>query len=62
MPRYSMVLEMESDRYSIACQKEITFFFAYKTVIYAEEVDEKRTKGRYGGNERSVTLMIYVLK
>lgn len=64
MPRYFTVLETESDRYSIVCQKVITVSLCLQDcVIYGKEVGEKKIarEGRET-SERYVTLMIYVLK
>lgn len=42
MPRYFTVSEIESDRYSIACQKEITISLCLQDCDVCEAVDEKK--------------------
>lgn len=45
MPRYFTLFQTEGDRYSIACQKQITASLCSETVIYTKEVDEKTQQG-----------------
>lgn len=63
MPRYFIVSETESDRYSIVCQKVITVSLCLQDCDLWERSRWKKIarEGRET-SERYVTLMIYVLK
>lgn len=60
MPRYFTVFQTEGDRYSIACQKQITASLSSETVIYTKKVDEKNTTRLHKHSGRHAALMIYV--
>lgn len=63
MLRYFAVLETQVINIQYLSKGKKWFPFAYKTVIYMEEVDEKKnTKERSleKNSERYVTLMIFV--
>lgn len=62
MPRYPTVLEMESDSYSIVCQKEITVSLCLWDCDLHKKSGLKNTRKGRKNSERCVALMIYVWK